>query len=421
VGTVAPALTLRPAEPPPILRIGQIVGESYEVRSLLGSGGMGQVFEAHDRELNRRVAIKVALRPEDAPFLRLEGQALAAIRHPSIVTVYTKGQHEGLDFLVLERVFGTSLEDVIEQRRRRGERMGLDEVIDLLVRIGEGLAIVHRAGLSHRDVKPANVMIAAGGRVVLMDFGLVLPDAERPDTEYAAGSLEFMAPEALQGKVVRGMGHLLDVWSLGVVAYQLVGGILPYSADDPAQLLARQLWGAPVSLARLRREAPKGLVDLVHALLAVDPAERPQSIDAVVWSLRSIREVVEATKPPPFTVLILCADTDVADMLALYVRLVRGDAEIHTVSDESEALKQMRKRPPTVLVVDLDDRRANGVEVIMYLRGSSGGDRANVIALGNIGDADAPLLKSLDAAFFPKGTDLMTGLVGHLEKLRSTS
>src|SRR5438874_2157269 len=149
--------------PAPVFTSGEIVGELYEVRELLGMGAMGQVYEAHDRQLNRRVALKVVVPGADASSLRREGQALAAIRHPSVVTVYSMGVHRGIEFLVMERVFGISLDETLEQRRRRGERFAVAEAIDIVVRVAEGLAAVHAAGLSHRDVKPANVMIAPGG------------------------------------------------------------------------------------------------------------------------------------------------------------------------------------------------------------------------------------------------------------------
>src|SRR5271165_3254606 len=159
----------------PVFEIGQVVADAYEIKAVLGAGGMGEVYDAHDRVLNRHVALKV-VRPNIAPdYLLREGRALAAIHHPGVVTVHAMGEHRGVGILVLERVRGLSLDRVLEDRRLRGERMPVGEALDLLIAVADALSVVHRAGLTHRDVKPGNVMLAPGGRVVLMDFGLVLP------------------------------------------------------------------------------------------------------------------------------------------------------------------------------------------------------------------------------------------------------
>ncbi|HZU85635.1 MAG TPA: serine/threonine-protein kinase, partial [Polyangiaceae bacterium] len=225
----------------PLFEPGQLVADVYEIRSLLGAGGMGEVYDAHDKALNRRVALKVE-RPTIAPdYLLREGRALAAIRHPGVVTVHTIGQHRGVSFLVLERVYGLSLDRMIDQRRSRGERFPVAEALDLLVSIADALSVVHRAGLAHRDVKPGNVMLAPGGRVVLMDFGLVLPNADRAGHKIAAGSLQYMAPEALTADVAEGAAALVDVYAFGVLAYELLTGIVPFDRSEARELYRLKL------------------------------------------------------------------------------------------------------------------------------------------------------------------------------------
>ena len=149
------------------------------------------------------MALKIAHPDIDPDYLLREGRALAAIRHPGVVTVHAMGRHHGMAFLVLEHIQGLSLDRMIEDRMSGGEPFPVLEAIDLLLPIADALAVVHQAGLAHRDVKPANVMLAPGGRVVLMDFGLVVPHADRVGNRIVAGSLPYMAPEALTGDVGR--------------------------------------------------------------------------------------------------------------------------------------------------------------------------------------------------------------------------
>ena len=416
---------------------GELVAGQYEIRALLGSGRMGQVYEAHDRQLNRRVALKVLAGVEaDVAHLRREGQALAAIRHPSVVAVHSLGTHQGsrgdLAFLVMERVYGVSLEAMLEQRRGRGERLGLTEVIDLSIQIAEGLTAVHAAGVSHRDIKPANIMLAPGGRVVLMDFGLMLPDieldgdadgdasAQHEDAEQTlAGSLEYMAPEALASRVAHGSGHLVDVYALGVVAFQLFTGILPYGAPD-APALARAQRAAVPRVSALRRDVPPSVDDLVRAMMARDPSERPQSAEVLLSSLRRLRDALDRTAPvPPFAVLIVDDAPSTWETLSLYVRAVVPDAEITTANGGEEALRSLRKRVPNVLLLDLVLSDMNGVEVCMYLRGLRGGDRCLIISTGpHASQADVNLLDQLGVRFIAKGKDRMTAIVALLEHVK---
>ena len=283
--------------------VGQLLDDTYEIRAVLGTGGMGEVYEAHDRALNRRVAIKVVREHVSSDYLLREGRALAAIRHPGVVAVHTMGRSHGVPFLVLERVQGLSLDHLIDERRARGERFEIGEAVDLLVAIADALSVVHRAGLAHRDVKPANVMLAPGGRVVLMDFGLVLPHADRAGHRSVAGSVDYMPPEALSGEVVEGAAHLVDVYGLGVLAFELLTGILPFDRQD-AKDPKRTARSAP-RISGHRSDVPKALEALVGQLLASDPNERPQTAEAALWQLRTLRSRIGTGEVRPLSVLIV--------------------------------------------------------------------------------------------------------------------
>jgi serine/threonine-protein kinase len=400
----------------------EVVADLYEVRELLGLGAMGQVYEAHDRQLNRRVALKVVVPGADPASLRREGQALAAIRHPSVVSVYSMGSHRGIDFLVMERVLGVSLEALLEQRRRRGELLAVPEAIDIIVLVAEGLAAVHAAGLAHRDVKPANVMMAPGNRVVLMDFGLMHLQRDAPPESlgYVVGSLPYMAPESLTFGVAYGAGHLLDLYALGVLSFEILTGILPYDTPDIATLMRAHRRGSPPRAAELRRDVPPALSDFVGSLMAFDPAERPQSADVALWQLRKLRDRASLPAPDPrFSVVIAQHDATAFDALTLYVRAVIADAEIVCVTRGDDAIRSIRKRAPDVLLLDLELPDTNAVEVCMYVRGLSRGERCFVLCTGEEGsDADVQLLRQLGARFLTKGADRMTEIVEMLQKVR---
>src|SRR5439155_25557197 len=141
----------------------------------------------------------------------------AAIQHPAMVTVHALGRWGDVDYLVMERVLGMSLEAHVQQRRLQAQPFSPAEVLDVLVRLADGLAAVHRFGISHRDVKPANIMLAPSERLVLMDFGLFCAQFDR--SMVIAGTPEYIAPEVIAQRVAPGAWHLVDAYALGVVGY----------------------------------------------------------------------------------------------------------------------------------------------------------------------------------------------------------
>jgi serine/threonine-protein kinase len=405
----------------PVLEPGELVAGVYEVRALLGAGAMGEVYDVHDRALNRRVALKVE-RPGVAPdYLVREGRALAAICHPGVVTVHTVGQHRGGAFLVLERVYGLSLDRMLTDRRSRGERFAIGEALDLLVAIADTLTVVHRAGLAHRDVKPGNIMLAPGGRVVLMDFGLVLPHADRAGHRTAAGSLQYMAPEAFTREVVEGAAALLDVYSVGVLAYELLCGIAPFDGADAQELYRAKVRSPVPHVVNRRSDIPPHLDELVAQLMSSDPQDRPQGAEPVLWQLRSLRARLGAGGDlRPFSALIVDDDEDTRRALALYVRAAAPDAEIETTGEGRQAVRSVRRRVPDLLLVDLDLPDINGIEVCMLLRGMKLGDACQIVSVSSRATpADVELLKQLGVRSLEKGPALMSQLVELVERMRA--
>ncbi|HEX8795276.1 MAG TPA: serine/threonine-protein kinase [Polyangiaceae bacterium] len=415
-----PSTDPAPPQEQGVFNLGELVAGNYEIRSVLGSGGMGEVYEAHDRVLNRRVALKVVRPHIAADYLLREGRALAAIHHPGIVAVHAMGMHRSVPFLVLERVRGLSLDRMIDERRARGESFGLVEAADLLVAIADALSIVHKAGLSHRDVKPANVMLAPGARVVLMDFGLVLPHADRAGHRSVAGSLQYMAPESLTGDLADGAAQLGDVYALGVLGFELLTGIEPFDGSEPVDLYRAK---TRVPLPRVtdhRPDVPVVLADLLAQMMAPEAADRPQGAEAALWQLRTVRKGLETSQAPRrFSVLVVDDDEDMRTALTLYVRTAVPDAEVEAIGDGRSAVKSVRRRVPDLLLLDLDLPDINGIEVCMLLRGMQLGSACMIVSVsGRATKADVELLQQLGVRSLEKGPALMNDLVGLVQRMR---
>ncbi len=397
-----------------IFATGELLDGVYEIIKLLGRGGMGQVFEAHDHLLNRRVAIKAAWPNPLTPPLRNEARALAAFQHPSLVSVHTLGEHRGIDYLVMERVYGVSLTKHAETRWGSGEPFSVSEVVQILLPAAEGLSVVHRAGLVHRDIKPDNIMLTPVHRVVLMDFGLVLPEFDVNGKQRVAGSPPYMAPEALFNTAAPGSGHLADIFALGVLAYELLTGSRPYDGRTLREVVATHERGQPVPLAELRPDCPLAMCQLVHEMLSPNPQMRNQSAEAVAWQLRAVGDERPRSQDPKETsrtapsVLIVDDDVDLAKILTFYVRQILGPAAIRVAHDGEEAFREVQKEEPDVMLLDLHMPRMNGVELCMQLRGEGLAQNCSIISVSaGAQEHDVQLLHQLGIHHFvEKGSNL---------------
>ena len=187
------------AENTDLFEIGEIVAGSYEIRSVLGEGGMGRVYGAHDLALSRRVAIKASWPLVEKSLLLKEAQAIASIRHPGMIDVYGAGTHRGISYLVMEFLYGVDLESFLAKRRSDTAPFDVREALDVIIPVADALAAVHRSGIAHRDVKPGNIMLTPNGRIVLMNFGLFRP--ENAGDAVISGTPEYMAPESMKADV----------------------------------------------------------------------------------------------------------------------------------------------------------------------------------------------------------------------------
>ncbi|MCU1282592.1 MAG: Serine/threonine-protein kinase PknA [bacterium] len=401
----------------PSFTIGAVVGEVYEIRRVLGSGGMGIVYEAHDRLLNRRVALKLSHLPDAS--LRREAQALAAIRHPSMVGVYAMGRHDGAEFLAMELVRGTTLYEHMRKQLEQARPFTVAEAVDILIGVAEGLSAIHASGISHRDVKPANIMLAPGNRTVLMDFGLFKPEFESLDA--VAGSPEYMAPEVCAGRVNPGDGHLVDLYALGIIAYELLAGAPPFRGSEPMETLTLHVHATAPGLPAARDDVPGELAALVKELLAKKPNDRPANVDDVLGRLRAIRARGERLGwRDALSVLIVDDDRDLAETLRAVIRSAAPDAEVTLAPDGEAAFTSLLKNVPTLLLLDLNMPRMNGLELCMTLRGSGLASSCRIVSIaGDLRPKDRELLRQLGVTdYVAKTPSLPRALVEIVKDVR---
>jgi predicted ATPase/serine/threonine protein kinase len=275
---------------PRMIQPGSRLGR-YEIRALLGAGGMGEVYLAHDDQLQRPVALKVLARStrDDAELrrrLEQEARAASALNHPNILTVYDVGYVGDEQFIATEFVDGMTL----RQRMVRREP-SLGEVLDISVQVASALAAAEAAGLVHRDIKPDNVMLRADGYVKLLDFGLartaITADQKESDPSIVRGTVFYMSPEQLRGQI---LDTRSDIWSLGVVMYELISGRLPFDGLSSAVVASNILRAEPKPLTRRDGEAvPPRLAAIIVTALAKDRAKRYQSARDMLVDLQNLR------------------------------------------------------------------------------------------------------------------------------------
>lgn len=368
----------------PLLGPGTMLGETYELRALLGEGAMGEVWEAWDETLARRVAVKFP-RPNARRDLRDEARALAALRHPSLVSVFAMGTHEGVPFMVTELVPGVTWSTELARMSARGHPPPALESLEIAVQVAEALAVIHDSGLTHGDVKPANVLLAPQ-RVVLTDLGLAHVRS-RVDEPPAGGTPAYAAPELISGKVDPQFAHLADVYALGVTLFEALAGRRPFVATGSAELAYLHVH-APVPRLVDLVPVPRRLSALVASMMAKDPLDRPDSMAALVFQLKALGKDLTGEEPSSLEVLVVDDDADIARLLGFYVREEVADARVDIVNDAFSALEHMRERSPHLLLLDLSLPGMSGFELHAYLRGSGLLRTCTVVAVSAAANAD---------------------------------
>jgi len=299
------------ADEQPQLLSGDQLGD-YTIQSLIGRGGMGEVYLAKDRVLNRRIALKLLPVEYTRDKVRLqrfqnEAQAASALNHPNILTIYQLGNLDGLQFIVTEFVEGETIRELITSGS-----LDLKQVLDVTIQVSSALAAAHKAGIVHRDIKPENIMLRPDGYVKVLDFGLAklaeppaLADgrsirAEAPDNANISsallmGTVRYMSPEQARGLSVDARS---DIFSLGVVLYEMIAGRAPFENNDLSRLIESILHEEPMSLAQRANKVPAELVAVATKALNKDREQRYQSADDLLIDLRALKTVREKTSAP---------------------------------------------------------------------------------------------------------------------------
>jgi len=281
----------------------------YEIKSHLGSGGMGEVYLALDTRLGRKVALKLLPAKPDHSIERTkrferEAHAASSLNHPNILTIHEIGEADGHRFITSEYVEGESL-----RQRLRRRQMGLLTVVDIASQIASALSAAHEAGIVHRDIKPENIMVRKDGLVKILDFGLAklvendwTNDSEEIDRDAPTqtltitvpgrvlGTVAYMSPEQTRGPNVDARS---DIWSLGVVLYEMITGTAPFHGDSRSDVIAAILKSDPTPLSHFSPDVPPELERILMRMLAKDRSARYQSSHDVLFSLKELKQELE--------------------------------------------------------------------------------------------------------------------------------
>jgi serine/threonine protein kinase/Tol biopolymer transport system component len=279
--------------------VGSEIGH-YRIVRLLGKGGMGEVYLADDTKLGRQVAVKildaaVAADPDRRERFTREARAAAALNHPNIVTIHSVEEAGGHAFLTLEYIEGRTLAEILP-----AGGMPLDRLLPIGISLADAVGAAHQRGITHRDLKPANVMLTADGRVKVLDFGLAkLREEVQPMAEGALptqaltgegrilGTVAYMSPEQAEGRAV---DQRSDVFSLGVMLYEMAVGDRPFKGETQVSVLSSILRDNPPSVSDLKRELPRDLGRIIRRCLAKDPEDRYQTAKDLRNDLRGLRD-----------------------------------------------------------------------------------------------------------------------------------
>lgn len=344
----------------------------YEVMEVLGEGGMSTVLGAFDRELERPVAIKILHDHGGRAALLDEGRMLAAAQSGDVVAVFALHLDAVPPFLVMERVYGVSLDKLLDERP-----VPFDEGMRLLSRIAKALDVLHARGIAHGDVKAGNVLVDASGAIKLADLG-ILPLLRRASSGDVLGTPRYIPPERARGLVVPEELHLRgDVYSFAVLAFIVLSGRPPFLEQDAHDLLRLHASEIPPRLSTVCDLSP-AFDAAIASGLAKDPRERPTSAGELMHALEQAIRGVDG-RGHPQRVLIVDDDADHRELHRSVLAAEFCGAILESARDGEEALARITEEPPRVLVVDLAMPGMSGIALLERALSVAPGMRAIVV------------------------------------------
>jgi serine/threonine-protein kinase len=382
--------------------VGERIADRYELEEVVGHGGMSTVYKAHDSLLERNVALKVLHQQynEDEDFVerfKHEARSVAQLQHPNIVTVIDRGEEDGRQYIVFEFIDGENLKELVV---RKG-RLGLRDALEIAHEIARGLAFAHDHGLIHRDVKPQNVLLNGDGRAKVTDFGIARSlDVDHGVTQTGTilGTSNYIAPEQASGQPVD--AHT-DVYSLGIVLYEMLTGELPFPGESFVAIAMKHIQEPSPNVLDVRGDIPLRVAEMIDRALEKDPEHRFPTMDAFA-----------------------------AEIEASLAELDRGeDGAVTMVVPAAQRLQRQRQRKsvsPLPLLIGLLGALAIAAVVVGLLTLRGGGHNVPVgaaIAIDGVGaydpygdgtehDADAPKATDGNVATYWTTEDYNSGLAG---------
>ncbi|MFL5923365.1 MAG: Stk1 family PASTA domain-containing Ser/Thr kinase [Gaiellaceae bacterium] len=313
--------------------IGTVFDGRYRIIRKLGAGGMADVYLAEDQELGRRVAIKILndRHAADDSFIerfRREAKNAAGLSHPNIVSIYDRGEAEGTYYIAMEYLAGKSLKELILERGPAPVSVAVDYARQILA----ALRFAHRNGIVHRDIKPHNCLVDSEGHLKVTDFGIARAGASQMTEEGSIiGTAQYLSPEQARGTQV---DQTSDLYSLGIVLYEMLTGTVPFTGDSPVEIAMKHLSATPPSVSVKRPDVPRSVDQVVLRALAKDPAARYQSAEEMDADLERISRGLNVSRETE----------EAATMVVRGAAFADGAA---TTIVPADAATQVRGRPPT--------------------------------------------------------------------------
>src|SRR5699024_10859451 len=273
--------------------IGKVLGGRYEIKEKVGGGGMGIVYKARCRLLNRFVAVKV-LRDEfvsDEQFIknfRKESQAAASLSHPNIVGIYDVGVEEGeehdIHYIVMEYIDGKTLNEIIKEKGK----LSSTETIDYSIQIAEEIEHAHKNQIINRDIKPHNIMVTKDGRIKVTDFGIAraVTSSTLTATSSVVGSVHYFSPEQARGGFT---DEKSDIYSLGIVMYEMITGSVPFNGDSPISIALKHVQEEVTPPSEINSDVPQGIEAIINKCLRKNSVERYKDARELIADLNKVK------------------------------------------------------------------------------------------------------------------------------------